>query len=268
MPICTSLPRLVGRVGTNDAFLAILLLYLLADMYRNHETFCSCDRPIRTWLLGTYVLTASLRGAHLIGDTYGRNPQEFAFTVSQRYHEKLLWPILAIWAVIGTVWTSSDRISLRPCLSETRHMLVVSWIFALYTWLGFQACVAFMAWQNRKHLQWVKDNFVAVEDDDVVSRWGHVSEEPEQLSLHRGLTAAEIATLPSMTATPNTISQSQDFDCPICLGSVEPGDCVRSLDSCGHTFHRACIDLWLLRRADCPLCKTSVGSRNSLAWGV
>lgn len=31
---------------------------------------------------------------------------------------------------------------------------------------------------------------------------------------------------------------------------------ARQLDGCGHTFHRSCIDLWLFRRADCPLCKT------------
>merc|ERR1719446_228111 len=76
--------------------------------------------------------------------------------------------------------------------------------------------------------------------------------------LRCGLTAAQIASLPCKTATRALVKQMQDIDCPICLCPLQIGDSVRSLDSCSHTFHRACIDLWLLRRADCPLCKASV----------
>lgn len=59
-------------------------------------------------------------------------------------------------------------------------------------------------------------------------------------------------------------------ECAVCLVSLKPGDVVREL-SCRHTFHKTCIDNWLLadtRRAQqtvgleappslptCPLCK-------------
>ncbi|KAJ1549789.1 hypothetical protein HK405_002302, partial [Cladochytrium tenue] len=52
--------------------------------------------------------------------------------------------------------------------------------------------------------------------------------------------------------------------CAICVSDFEPGDQLRRLP-CGHAFHAACIDAWLLgvsRPArwstvhnTCPLCK-------------
>jgi hypothetical protein len=38
----------------------------------------------------------------------------------------------------------------------------------------------------------------------------------------------------------------------------QPPDICRELPGCGHVFHESCIDLWLLRRGDCPLCKHRV----------
>lgn len=41
--------------------------------------------------------------------------------------------------------------------------------------------------------------------------------------------------------------------CSICLEDFTPGVVVRRL-SCGHLFHRQCVDLWLLEHSDtCPL---------------
>merc|ERR1719161_1921809 len=68
----------------------------------------------------------------------------------------------------------------------------------------------------------------------------------------QGLSTADIKKLPS------SIHSGCDMECPICLSDVQDGDSVRTLPGCGHTFHRACIDLWVLRCADCPLCKCDV----------
>merc|ERR1719343_886639 len=51
----------------------------------------------------------------------------------------------------------------------------------------------------------------------------------------------------SLYAGADELGDAKLYECSICLCEVQPGDSVRCLPSCGHTFHRACIDLWLLR---------------------
>ena len=38
---------------------------------------------------------------------------------------------------------------------------------------------------------------------------------------------------------------------------MKSGDEARQLP-CGHTFHRACVDDWLLKRRKCPLCNLNI----------
>jgi len=258
------LHQIMHRVGVNDCFLAVLLVYLMIDLRQHSEAFHSCSRPIHTWLLGTYALIAFLRAASLLSGAC--DSEEFDCLLPRGRLGNLTWPVLAFWTIVGTVWTSSSRAASQLCLAEPRHFfLVVSLIVANYAWLVFHAVVAGIAWQHNRHLEWIKNNFREVEDEDVISRWGNVSGHPVEASLTQGLTASAIAALPSSTATPSLIAQAQDKDCPICLCSLQAGDSVRHLDACGHTFHRACIDLWLLRRAECPLCKTCVGSNANVS---
>lgn len=48
--------------------------------------------------------------------------------------------------------------------------------------------------------------------------------------------------------------------CAVCLDDFVAGDELRSLP-CAHHFHVACIDPWLARKPDCPLCKAPIGGR-------
>ncbi len=47
-----------------------------------------------------------------------------------------------------------------------------------------------------------------------------------------------------------------DEKCSICLNEFKTGEYKREL-FCGHTFHKKCIDKWLLKsnKMTCPLCK-------------
>lgn len=46
--------------------------------------------------------------------------------------------------------------------------------------------------------------------------------------------------------------------CSICLVDYEKGDQVRSLNGCAHKFHLECIDKWLERSSQCPLCRADL----------
>jgi hypothetical protein len=99
-----------------------------------------------------------------------------------------------------------------------------------------------------------------MQDSDTVARWGNVSNLSGYTDLTNnslgGLTPDQIHALPESLGS--DLKSSEEIECSICLNEVCEDDACRQLGACGHTFHRACIDLWLLRRADCPLCKQSV----------
>jgi len=263
------LPRLPHHSGKrlciNDFIFAMLLLYLTADMYRNWETFHSCSQPIREWLLGTYVLVAFLRIVRLnapVPPPLSRF-EEFDYILPHGHLGNLCWLVLTLWTATGTLWTIEGSAQSKLCfvaINQRHYFRVLAWLVLSYTWLIFHAWVCYLGWQRKLHLRRDQDNLRAVEDDDVRSRWGNVSQRFTDVPVNtpsQGLTAKEIAEHPSKTVE---ISEGYD-DCPICLSAFRPGDSVRPLASCGHTFHRACIDLWLLRRADCPLCKVRIGEK-------
>merc|ERR1719148_500729 len=107
----------------------------------------------------------------------------------------------------------------------------------------------------------------SLEDPDTVDRWGNISQLRTTSYLdvqsRTGLSATEIKSLKGVSILPPSMSESDqcnlnEEECSICLADFVPGDTVRSLPGCSHTFHRSCLDLWLLQRACCPLCKCEV----------
>merc|ERR1712136_180121 len=63
--------------------------------------------------------------------------------------------------------------------------------------------------------------------------------------------------LPSLRPTrfqspgPNASEQP----CSVCMSSFEDGEEIRTL-LCQHVFHKECIDTWLGRKSECPVCRT------------
>ncbi|KAF6154495.1 hypothetical protein GIB67_028387 [Kingdonia uniflora] len=49
----------------------------------------------------------------------------------------------------------------------------------------------------------------------------------------------------------------EDTECCICLSAYDDGAELHELP-CGHRFHCACVDKWLLINATCPLCKYNI----------
>jgi hypothetical protein len=45
--------------------------------------------------------------------------------------------------------------------------------------------------------------------------------------------------------------------CAVCLDSFHVGDPLRLLP-CAHTFHRFCVDKWLVEKKKCPMCKADM----------
>ena len=46
--------------------------------------------------------------------------------------------------------------------------------------------------------------------------------------------------------------------CSICQDTIIPTDSARKLRTCGHSYHRSCIDEWFQRSVFCPSCRHDV----------
>jgi hypothetical protein len=260
------------QVGLNDCVLVVSLLYLSFDLQFEWESFSSCRQPIHKWLLVSYGLIIASRVAYIVGSLI-QAPEAGEFLLNLRQRGTVLrclmsitWlvivPFSTFWSALGTMWILEVRRDSPECLPNSVNLWFLGFWQALsYLWIIVHCGLGAKAWFLERKLRLAEVDLEQIEDADVLARWGQVSRIHDYTSLvsasgRQGLAPAEIKALPSMVVPETQLDVEEE--CPICLHEIRPGDVVRQLGSCGHNFHRSCIDLWLLRHADCPLCKRKV----------
>lgn len=45
--------------------------------------------------------------------------------------------------------------------------------------------------------------------------------------------------------------------CSICLNKIETNEYIRKL-KCNHLFHKKCVDKWLKKNQNCPMCRKTI----------
>jgi len=173
-------------------------------------------------------------------------------------------PFFVMWTLLGTLWFYAVVSESPQCVPSQTHLWFTGfWLALCYIWVFVHAALGVVAWLLERRVRRAEVDLAAIQDDDSLSRWGQVSSISNYTSLQgqkegSGLTPTEIRALPGvMILTEETLQATlgDDCECPICINTFKAGDTVRTLPGCDHSFHKSCIDLWLLRRADCPLCK-------------
>ena len=93
----------------------------------------------------------------------------------------------------------------------------------------------------------------------------YVDAEESKPQRNEGLTPDQLQALPLSAYE----GGRDDACCAVCMDDVAVGDMQREL-RCGHCYHQACIDRWLLKKRSCPLCVRAVrvSSRSSSEWTV
>jgi len=284
------------QAGWNDVILVASLLYACCDLWLVWDDFHSCSQPIHHWLIVVYVSILGFRLMNITGTALAESSGAAGlagaasdnFLLTLRGKDTIPWaltlltwcvavPFFTAWTMVGTIWLRSVATHTPHCMPMFYGWLSCFWFAMSWLWIfvhlamGVRTCR--IEWRVRK----AANELRAIEDDDVHSRWGNVSSFAEHMQCitGRGLLAEEIQELPEFTfALPSNSAdlvswrpahlrqhsncRRESGECSICICDFKPGDRVRRLPTCEHLFHRSCIDLWLLRRAKCPLCKSDV----------
>lgn len=70
----------------------------------------------------------------------------------------------------------------------------------------------------------------------------------------RGLSREDLERIPEKKFKKSELKEGEQDQCTICLSNFEDNEDLRVL-SCKHSYHKPCIDTWLVQNAHCPLCK-------------
>lgn len=241
-------------------------VFLMLDLTFDWDSFGGCARPVHYWLFASYALMLISRvvlfaGTHLNGGGSGH------FLLNARQKDStskfvfgLMWgillPISTVWHVIGTVWLWDVRSHSPGCMTATSNhfWVMITWQVLGYLWFIVHCRIGFVAWLLERRVRAVEDDLRQVSDDDMLSRWGHTAEHVQDYTALRGQKQSAGLRPAEIHALRCDEFSGDSTECSICLASVDVGNHVREL-TCGHVFHRSCIDLWLLRSSACPLCK-------------
>ena len=275
----------------NDGVLLLSLAYSAVDIFLQWPEFQSCQKPVGIWLIGSYMMVLAFRLLHYTSQAYTPDGEEDRVLhirqpvtvprVLAYFTWLVLLPSFCYWTVMGTYWVSplvwyGDR----SCLPDGAHPWFVIFCQLLcYFWSMLYVVYLMGILRYEYRIYRAEANLRSVETEESIRRWGHMSpefgaagEEQQEFSgqnlwgplLAQGLEPKDIADLPLVVLDSGSASDSllsgDDHECAICIMGFHSGDSVRRLPSCGHAFHRECIDLWLLRSAACPLCKCGVAT--------
>lgn len=236
-----------------------------------------CMLSMQNWLVVSYMNVVLFWLVQKLGALCSHAGENFIFSFRQRSLParvviSLTWgilvPFFAVWTVLGTLWFRKALVDSPDCISVGAHpWLVIFWQVISYVWLFIYVFYSGIACLIEHRRREAEKNQRLVETEESLSRWGRLSSASgnseefsatEAMKPQAGLQYAEILALPSVHVEEDDDTIANQAHCPICLCDFVAGDAIRPLPGCGHVFHQSCVDLWLVRRADCPLCKGAV----------
>nr|AET50874.1 hypothetical protein [Eimeria tenella] len=249
----------------NDAILLFAFLYSSSDVFVEWEAFDTCSKPVHLWLLGSYVALVAFRLSHYLGQYLSNDGEEFMlhrqrgppFWVSVLILG-ILFPCFFGWTIVGTVWFLEIQEETPYCLPRESHpWFFTFWLALCYIWILIYIIFIATAVVCEYRARRMERDLQILQNEDMIRRWGRIRIFSDYgiYIFRRGLTPDQVARIPWQKLE---YDPTEMMPCSICLEEFAAGDNVRILQACGHIFHKCCIDIWLLRNAVCPNCKSPI----------
>eukprot|EP00913_Durusdinium_trenchii_P019374 g18213.t1 len=197
-----------------------------AFLYLQWSVCCSCQRPLRWWLLlyatlqqlqlpvrfvTLYRLGLRLQLHEADGERLQVEVSRFTSSMAWRWSKNISLFTYG-WFVLGIVWVLNSDYEI------TIAVIGQAFLRAVGAMLCFRLCM---------------------------------QAQPADSPKVEAARADEIASLP-VVAFRSEMAKEHAM-CSVCLSDYVEGEALRRLP-CGHLFHRRCADEWLHRSCRCPLC--------------
>jgi hypothetical protein len=254
----TICPRLKGISAALGCFMMDQ-----AMQWRHLDGDC-LTKPIHLWLLLAYAFAVACYLSCATVVKQCKTPQGDVGCISQdppsgvgrsmlALSTMVLPACLLAWTGLGMYWLADVLGSETQCKQNGHESVPLA--VACTILLGMEAIictvVSYQAAVIAESVARGSAAVLAIADADFVQRWG-APKPVLQEDLSKGLSPAQIDSLPCGEGV------AVGENCVICLCPVELDDRVRQMPSCSHSFHKCCVDQWLLRSAACPTCKAPV----------
>ena len=178
------------------------------------------------------------------------------FTSDSKLHTVLvtciLYPFFLGWVLLGTVWYAVLQAEAHCFKDPQQSWYIMLWLIIFYIWIiAYTTAIttSVMVFMRQRQMEGqysvLMEQYVGLDPPDL--RVG-------PLWQSEGLSPASIGRYEPRVVKPE---EEGAIVCSICIEDVKGGDRIRTID-CGHSFHMACLDPWLLRHSECPNCKRSL----------
>lgn len=256
-----------GLVPSCTTCANLLLLCSTSNVFWHWKIFAQCQRPVHLWLIGLYACICAMQVVFNVGKySVASSPgAESIAWYMRRSNVTARWAFavlavallsLVFWALLGAKWLAITLEETPNCLPADIHPNGTFFLCCMAAALVLSplcSIFVFSAWQFGGSLERGTASLEAIQDADMLERWGQPS--PIFDTDLQGMSTDGIAALPSEVLGAGGKSSKI---CPICLASFAQGEKIRLLPGCQHCFHRPCVDLWLVRNRTCPICKLVV----------
>jgi len=193
-----------------------------------------------------YTIIFLFRFSHLLSQCIA--DRERAQKVVEFVKIGILFSFFVSWTIVGTVWF----LKARECFDQANQFYtLIFWLSVCYIWIALYLCLLVLQYVFQSDPQF---NHIGVLGDGRRRLLPQIllARLTERTSC--GLPDNQIAAIPMSGTPPEAVGEP----CAICIEQFQKDDICKHLPSCIHFFHAQCVDSWLRRKSDCPVCRTPV----------